>query len=164
MKQLTRYYVEESKRVHHHRPYVTNKQDASLGKFEVKLVKQDIDPRRYAEFIIQDTQRWVQSQKGWKTLPVHIFTGKWALGHYIEKVGVRVFEEIDADSEDFQILVQEEFMVMQYHKFHSTETYDEAIEEMEPFLSDEWKSIQDDGNGRKVYKEALKLFKEVYGV
>lgn len=161
--QLGMHYRNASIKVFEYKPYITIPQEITLFKFNKRLDKAGILQKDYAYGVMHHLHDWVR-KRGWKTIPVNVFCGKWCKELYLQEIGNRQFTYIQDSDEIFKMLVMEEFFVMRYCEFATDGGYEMAVEDMMPMMSDKWMHLYESHRLDDVRIDAKTLYKDIYGV
>ena len=136
--QLARHYEAASKSIHQSKVYVPVAQWAKFYDREDELTEAGVFPRDYAYRLLEHTAYWIK-RKGWRTMPVNMFLGDWALNEYTTKLGNRPFDYITDKEESKRMVEASQHLLMEYIKHYQLESEDAAISDLWLFMSEEWK-------------------------
>ena len=164
MPQSLTHYKNATKKLFGQEPPISKKQASKFDSFDKTLDKQNILPRDYAYRLLEYLEPWTL-RKGWKFLPVHIFTGKWAQSLYLQEIGNRHYEHVSLGDEQFSMLVMEELSVMKYYSgiMHGG-NFEDSVTAMYPFLSNAWKLSYQQRSHIAIHEAAQELYEATYGV
>ena len=127
---------------HAHRDILDYRAIIYKAKFSIfRAVEDDlrdvnIHPVAYANIVVRGLVPWIAKQ-GLSFVPVHTFLSKFGLDTYKR---IATYTTVDLSNDDSQsIVLHDELMVARYYITSGAERLADAIQDIEPLLSDQWK-------------------------
>lgn len=142
--------------------YVHKKYYPKFSVFEDDLRDLSVSYRDYAYVVTKMLRDWAKDHK-FKTVPINVFLGNWALEGYLKvrdsrQVKIRVDD--DGGVLDSEVIVGRKFIQDSLVRFVRLR---DVVESVRPLLSERWLSMYDGGDNRPT-NDAVKILSLEFGV
>ena len=155
--QLARYYESACEEVFGSTVEVKEFQYKKFRVAEKELIGMSIYPKDYAFGISRHLKSWVEG-KNWRTLPLNVFCGPWAIKLYSTEIAPIKFHETSTEEVDKGSLLHDELLVARYYIDSSGNmSLDEVVEKLTPILGESWLDVFAEDRRKEVVLEALRV-------
>jgi hypothetical protein len=162
MPDLAYYYLNAIEEVFGTRCHIGKNDYATFLVLQDDLHDLGIKNRDYAYTVVRMLRQWALYHK-MKFVPMRTFCGDWALRRYnkvFNSATVTIMDHRAGELLNCELLVAR--MWLQHKVNHEPDKFDDVIDQLKPFLTDEW--LEGYGNGHRagLVEEAVEILRSEY--